>query len=287
MGGLGGTGTPGGRSWLSQLPPEVSAQRDLLGILLDAAEADPAIRWIELAGSLARGAGDELSDIDAGLGIADGQWPDTVAAVQEVIRAAGPIADEFEQPFGGEAGQNARHLFTLYASGLQLSLVVQPASWRAGLPPLSVALYDVDGQLARPWTPAAALVTVQTAREWASLAWLALGDLVKYLDRGSAWEARSQLEAARSQTWRLWALAIGAIYPAFGLTSVLDTPGQAVPPGMESTAPGLDPAALATAAAALAGVLDQVLPLAQQAVPFEPPAGLRAWARTRLGLPAG
>jgi len=114
--------------------------------------------------------------------------------VQEVIRAAGPIADEFEQPFGGEAGQNARHLFTLYASGLQLSLVVQPASWRAGLPPLSVALYDVDGQLARPWTPAAALVTVQTAREWASLAWLALGDLVKYLDRGSAWEARSQLE---------------------------------------------------------------------------------------------
>jgi hypothetical protein len=268
------------------MPHPVSAQRDLLNFLLDAAQADPAIRWLELGGSLARGAGDELSDIDAGLGIADVRWPDAVEAVRETIRSAGPIADEFTQPFGRKDGQNGWHLVTLYASGLQLSLVVQPASWRAGLPPQAVALYDIDGQLARPWTPDVAHATGETAREWASLAWLALGDLVKYLDRGSVWEARSQLEVARSQTWKLWAAGLGAVYPEFGLTSVLDTPGGAVPPGIEFTTAGIDPAAVRMAAAALAGVLDQVLPRAQAAVPFDPPAGLRTWARARLGLTA-
>ena len=60
--------------------------------LLDAAEAEPAFRWLELGGSLARDAGDELSDIDAGLGIADSDWPAAVTLVEETIRRAGPAA---------------------------------------------------------------------------------------------------------------------------------------------------------------------------------------------------
>lgn len=225
--------------------------------------------------SLARDAGDELSDIDAGLGVADAHWPAAVATVRQIIGRAGQVADEFQQPFSGKNGQDAKHLFTLYASGLQLSLVVMPASWRAGLPPQAVALYDADGQLARPYLPAAARVTAETAREWPSLAWLAPGDLAKYLDRGSVWEARSKIEEARDHAWKLWATGIGASYPVFGLTSVLDTPGYAIPPGIETTAPGLDPA--------MADVLDQVVPRAQDAVPFDPPAGLGA----RQARPAG
>lgn len=280
----GTAGEPDVGLWLATMPPQVSAQRELLSFLLESARADPAIRWLELGGSLARGAGDELSDIDAGLGIDDQEWPDHVDAVRDLIGSAAPVADQFTQPFGMKDGQNGWHLVTLYASGLQLSLVVQPASWRAGLPPQSVALYDIDERLARPWIPAVAHATADTAREWASLAWLALGDLMKYLDRGSVWEARSQLEEARNQIWKLWATGIGAVYPAFGLTSVLDTPEVGVPAGIESTAAGLDLVGIRTAAAALAGVLDQVLPLARGAVPFDPPAGLRTWARARLGL---
>jgi len=267
------------------MPDRLGAQRDLLGRLLDAADADQAIRWIELGGSLARDAGDELSEIDAGLGIDDARWPDWVEAIVDIIRQAGQVADEFRQPFGRSDGRDGWHLFTLYASGLQLSLVVIPATQRAGLPPQSVALYDIDGQLARSWTPDVAVATAQTAREWACLAWLALSDLMKYLDRGSAWEALSRLDEARSQAWKLWAVAIGASYPAFGLTSVLDIPEPSVPPGIEATVAGLDPLALRTAATAMTAVLDQVTSRAQAGNRFHPPVGLRAWAHRRLRVP--
>jgi len=54
------------RRWLAAMPARVGGQRRLLESLIMAAEAAPAFRWLELGGSLARGAGDELSDIDAG-----------------------------------------------------------------------------------------------------------------------------------------------------------------------------------------------------------------------------
>jgi hypothetical protein len=272
----------GGRAWLARMPGRVAAQRALLEHLLDAAEAEAAFRWLELGGSLARDAGDELSDIDAGLGIADSGWPAAVTLAEQTIRRAGPAADAFRQPFPGQDGQSGWHLFTLYESGLQLSLVVLPSSWRLGLPPQAVALYDADGQLSRPWTPDAAQARPQTAREWACLGWLALGDLAKYLDRGSAWEAHARLEEARAQIWKLWALAISATYPAFGLTSVLDTPDFTMPDGIGATATGLEPGALLDAAMAAADLLAQVTRQARRSVPFDPPAGLQAWARSRL-----
>jgi hypothetical protein len=267
------------------MPSRVRAQHDLLALLLDAADANPAIRWIELGGSLARQAGDELSDIDAGLGIDDSRWPDAVTGICAVTRQGGQVAEEFRQPFGRSDGLDAWHLVTLYSTGLQLSLVVLPASQRPGLPPQSVALYDIDGRLARPWTPAGTLATAELAREWACLAWLALGDLMKYLDRGSPWEASSKLDEARNQAWRLWATAIGAYYPGFGLTSVLDTQGADLPAGIQATVAGLDQDELRSAALALAGVLDQVTPLARAVVGFDPPAGLRAWVLARLQEP--
>lgn len=278
----GAVATPGGRAWLARMPSPVAAQRILLQHLLDAAEAEPVFRWLELGGSLARDAGDELSDIDAGLGIADSGWPAAVTLVEETIRRAGPSADSFRQRFPGKDGESGWHLFTLYESGLQLSLVVLPSSWRLGLPPQAVALYDADGLLARAWTPDAAAASPQTAREWACLGWLALGDLAKYLDRGSVWEAHARLEEARAQAWKLWALAISASYPAFGLTSVLDTSGFTVPDGIEATTAGLEPAALLDAAMAAARLLEQVTRQARRSVPFDPPAGLRSWTRSRL-----
>jgi len=270
------------RAWLAGLPPAVAAQRRLLESLVSAAQADPVMRWLELGGSLARGAGDGLSDIDAGLGVADTSWPQGLASAHAAARAAGPVADEFRQPFGGRDGQQSWHLFTLYESGLQLSLVVMPASWRAGLPPQSVALYDRDGQLARPWRPDTASADAAAAREWACLGWVALGDLAKYLDRGSGWEARARLEEARAQAWQLWAVAIGAVYPAFGLTAVLDVPEVRLPPGLDATAAGPDPADIRRAAIATADLLAHVTAEAQGRLAFAAPAGLEAWVRGRL-----
>lgn len=120
------------RRWLATMPGPVAGQRSLLESLITTAENEPAFRWLELGGSLARGAGDELSDIDAGLGVADDGWDEGLAAAAAAVRAAGPVADEFRQRFPGKDGQPTWHLFTLYETGLQLSLVVMPASWRPG-----------------------------------------------------------------------------------------------------------------------------------------------------------
>ena len=273
------------RRWLATMPGQVAGQRRLLESLITAAEGEPAFRWLELGGSLARGAGDELSDIDAGLGIADDGWDEGLAAAAAAVRAADPVADEFRQRFPGEDGQPAWHLVTLYETGLQLSLVVMRASRRAGLPPQSVALYDLDGQLGRPWTPDTAEADAATAREWACLGWVALGDLAKYADRGSVWEARAKLEEARAQAWQLWAVAIGAVYPAFGLTAVLDVPGVTLPPGIEATAAGLGLPDVRRAADAAADLLELATGKARSVLPFDPPDGLRAWVRARLASP--
>jgi len=270
------------RRWLAAMPANVPGQRRLLESLITAADAEPAFRWLELGGSLARGAGDELSDIDAGLGIADDQWTEGLASAEAATRAAGPVADAFRQRYPGQDGQPCWHLFTLYESGLQLSLVVMPASWRAGLPPQSVALYDSDGQLTRSWIPDNAEADADALREWACLGWVALGDLAKYLDRGSAWEARARLEEARGQAWQLWAAAVSAVYPAYGLTAVLDVPDVTLPPGLDATAAGLDPQDVRRAAAAVAGLLELATERAQSVQDFKSPAGLQAWARARL-----
>jgi hypothetical protein len=157
-----------------------------------------------------------------------------------------------------------------------------PASWRPGLPPQSVALYDRDGQLSRPWQPGSASASAETAREWACLGWVALGDLAKYLDRGSGWEARARLEEARAQAWQLWAVATGAVYPAFGLTAVLDAAEVRLPPGLDATAAGPDPADVWRAAVATADLLAYVTARAQSRMAFAAPAALEAWVRGRL-----
>ena len=95
------------RRWLATMPGQVAGQRSLLESLITTAQDEPAFRWPEFGGSLARGAGDELSDIDAGLGIADDGWDEGLAAAAAAVRAAGPVTDEFRQRFPGKDGQPA------------------------------------------------------------------------------------------------------------------------------------------------------------------------------------
>ena len=120
------------RRWLAampgQVPGQVAGQRSLLESLITTAQDEPAFRWLELGGSLARGAGDELSDIDAGLGIADDGWDEGLAAAAAAVRAACPVADEFRQRFPGKDGQPAWHLFTLDDTGLRGSSGQSPSA---------------------------------------------------------------------------------------------------------------------------------------------------------------
>lgn len=246
-------------AFLDRMPDAVCAQRDVLRRLLAAVEPDPTWRWVELSCSLARGAGDELSDVDAGIGVADDAWPAALSLVEPLVAGLGEVVDVLHHALPGwNVRENPhRHTFVQYADGVQLSLVAMPASSRPGLPPGAVALLDRDGRLATPITPGALTASDDTRREWSFFGWQALSDLDKYLRRGSLWEARQRLEEAREQVWRLWAAGRDVPYPVFGLTSVLDG-DVPLPPRVDETVAGLDAAALRRAALVTAELLTAV-----------------------------
>ena len=80
--------------WLASLKLEPHAT--LLRRLVAKAEGEPAVRFIELCCSVARGAGDELSDLDLGLGLADEVWPDALSAIGPMLADLGEQVDVLE-----------------------------------------------------------------------------------------------------------------------------------------------------------------------------------------------
>ena len=138
-----------------------------------------------------------------------------------MVMEFGEVLDTLTHRMAGWTTEH-RRVFVQYASGLQLDLVVMPAGQRPGLPPGALALYDPDGHFGVLWQPDVFHATPDEVAEWNFGGWIALGKLAKYLRRGSLWEALEQLHSARGSAWRSWAVARGADYPGFGVTSLLD-----------------------------------------------------------------
>lgn len=205
------------------------------------------VEWLELAGSLGRGAGDEYSDIDAGLGLTDGGVDDVEAA----LTGFAPVAAVLRQPFGPET----THLVAVYQDGRQLSLVVMPCTARTGLAPEAIALVDKSGRL-KPsldrstWDP-----DVARRREWAFLACIAAADALKHARRGSFWRALHSLTEARDLYLQLLAAREGVVFPQFGAVS-LENAGHPVPDRLAATLVGTpDQPAVAAAVGALVPLL--------------------------------
>jgi len=260
-----------GARWPEELPAGLAAQRDLLCGLLAFSQADPDVKWLVVGCSLARGAGDWLSDIDAAVGVVDEQLPAAFPRVRSAVDGLGELVESFHHQLPGLALTHER-VFAQYADRSQLDLVVYPATVFAGSIPNVVVLYDPEDLLAVPaaGAPAAvapdagapdagALVAVPTeqVREWAFLGWCALADLGKYVRRGSGWEALERLHEARAQLWQLWAAVRGVPQPQYGLTSVLDY-AAVLPDGIEETVSGLDVGSLLAAGLRVAELLGEV-----------------------------
>ncbi len=262
--------------------------REILDGLLAFAAGDARYRFVELCCSAARGAADELSDLDLGLGVRDDAWPEATEAILPALRGLGEVVDALEHRIPEWGERPHLRVFVQYASGPQLDLVALPADSRAGLPPGSVALFDPDGRLAKPMDPPIRHATAADVAEWTFLGWVALIDLDKYLRRGSAWEALERLHEARGHVWRLVAVANDVEYPAYGITGILDAPGDpAIPAEMGETTSTLDLDRLTGAALALARRLEEAS-VAAGAKAGEPPdhRRLAAYAMGRLGRPA-
>lgn len=250
-----------GREWIQAL--ELAPQRELLLAFFAVVEADERFRALEVGCSFGRGTADEFSDVDVGLWIADVAWESALEDVDPMLRSLATAIDAtgLDRPWG-------RWFFVQYADGRQLDVAAQRASTAQGRPPDAVVLFDRDGIL-RTRT---AQEPVDRRDEWAFLAWFALGNVPKYLARGSPWEALSALEQARSELLRLHAANVGADNAEFGITSIFDTPGGDVPPGLADTYPRPEPADIRRAANALAELLS--------AAHAEPP--LAGWIKVQL-----
>lgn len=236
------------------------------------AEATPWVEWLELSGSLGRGAGDELSDVDAGIGVSELEPLEVLRnRALTAVRQFAAVADDLVQPLGP-----GDHLVVQYADGRQLSLVVFPASFRQGLPPGATALVDRTGALAEPRRPGSADATPDQLREWAFLAWWGLADVGKHARRGRVWRAITSLNEVRDLAWRLHAAELGVDYPLFGAVSV-ENADLPAPQAISATLPASDrPADILAAARATGEVLAPLT--AHHRVD-----GVRAVALDRLG----
>jgi len=279
---------PEGTEWIEALPDELAGQQRIVRALYTYCADDADARWLAVSCSLARGAADRLSDVDAGIGAAEGQ----VGAVTEAVAALEGLGDRVDSlvmdwgtPPGGPGTEGMRRIFVQCTDGAQLDLVVLPARSRPGRAPDEVVLLDRDARLSERFTPEADKVDGEQLREWAFLGWVALADCAKYLDRGSIWEARAQLGVARHRIWELWAAAKEARYPVFGLSQVLDRDPDDLPGGIEQTVPdgpGLEP--LREAARAAAGVLAAVSAVAVARYPTVLPTAMARFVGERLGV---
>jgi len=243
-----------GLDWIDDLPPELAGQRALLRGLLALCDADDRISWLVIGCSLARGAGDRLSDLDMAMGIRDEDFEAARPDIRRAVDGLGELVESYYHQLPGLTQVHER-IFTQFADRSQVDLVLFPASVPGGSVPNVVALYDPDDRLviAGERKP----VTSGQIREWAFGGWCALADLGKYLRRGSTWEALARLNEARAQLWQLWAVTLDVPDPQYGLTSILDfAPGQ-VPASFEGTVADLDPGRLLDAARRVAALLHE------------------------------
>jgi hypothetical protein len=241
--------------WLRSLPKELAPHREVILGLLREAERDPVIRVLVVGCSIGRGAADELSDVDAMYAVAETAWDDAVRESAGVVSRVGDVIDMHQQIIDPANRQLPvyQHTFAQYASGVQLDLVVALAREHQAPRPDWIVLYDPDGRIVGD--AKATTATEELVRQWMHVALVHLSACAKYLTRGSLWEANAQLDAARSELWRLWAVAERIADPQYGLTAVLDAPDAPMPNNIEATVAGLDRRALRSAAMACGELL--------------------------------
>lgn len=153
--------------WIDDLPPELAAQQALLRGLLALCDADDRIRWLVIGCSLARGAGDRLSDLDMAMGIRDEDFDAARPDLRRAVDGLGELIESYHHQLPSVTQAHER-IFAQFADRSQVDLVLFPASVPGGAVPNVVVLYDPDEQLviAGERKP----VTSEQIREWASAA---------------------------------------------------------------------------------------------------------------------
>lgn len=269
--------------WLEALRARLPGHAELLDALLAICRDDDRIRGLELQCSIAREAGDELSDLDLGMAVRDEAWERVADELPDRLRRITQTVDVLAHTIAEWGTRPHRRLFVQYVDGRQIDLVVQPSSEVSGRVPGAIVLYDPDGRQAEQRVPTVVTASAGDVRTWEVLGWESLANVAKYLERGSAWEALAQLTEARDLALRLWAVAEDVPYPLFGLTSLLDADPPRLPDGLDATAARADLGELANAARACAELLRASSARARHRLGSgDPESPMAAWVSERL-----
>ena len=274
---------------MAQIDPlaPVRARLPRHGALLDSLAAlvmgDDRWRFLEVGCSLGAGGGDELSDIDAGVGYQDVDEDDLDDSARSFATQLGVPIDVVVHRLDGWPHDVCR-VAAEYAGALQLDLVFMPAARRAGRPDRSIAVVDKDDRLSVEVTPHARVPPpLELAHEWVVLGWWAVATGDKYVRRRSLFEAVNAIDEARTLALKLWAAGHDVPYATYGLTSLLDFPPFQVPEGLAATyALPNDRDAVAAANRATAKLLDAASELASAALGFDATSPLADVVRNRL-----
>lgn len=277
-------------AWLSTFGPEMDRHREAIAAFAQLCADNRAVSSFSVGCSLGRGSGDELSDIDAAVGVSTVRGSAGAADVQDVeawvlgtLPALGEVVDVLR------TGSNStdfviRQVFVQFTDGLQLDLAViaEDEVRRGEAAPDFVPVVWRESALNSTAGPSTYEVSPEQIREWSFLGWRALLDADKYLRRGSVWEAHQRVHEARDRIWMLWAAARGAAYPWHGLSQVLDDSPDLLPPNIETTVAGLDADDLRRAVIAAAQVLEDSSAAAGTAWNARLPSALADYTRQTL-----
>ena len=263
-------------TWLGQLPNELASQRRLLQRLLDWCEGDEDVRWLTVGCSLERGNADRLSDLDVAIGVREEHFVEALARVRQALGHLGELVEAYDHLM--PLSFPLRRFFAQYQDRTQVDLTVGFAPV-VNLP-RAVVLYDPEGAV-RVASDEALDAKPDEVRVWACQAWEALTNVGKYVRRSSYWEAADQLHEARSNLFRLWALAERVPEARYGITALIDA-GAGLPPGIDKSGPGASVGEVLTAARYLAGMLIGLQHLLSSDERYELPHEFGAWVAADL-----
>jgi predicted nucleotidyltransferase len=264
----------GTAAWLDDLPAELARHVTILRRMVEEVNRDPRLRALQVQGSLGRGTGDQYSDLDVGLVIAEAAWPGFADELPALIRRLGDVVDDYYefQPYG--ATPQVLRSWIQYLNGIQLDLLVVPATTVLGSGPDGRTLFDPDGLLPRTDNPMRRSGAVDIAR-WSFICWGALAETAKNVARKRPVSAIEWLNSARRATISCWAAAHDLDFAAYAnvVAATMDVSGPWLD-GLEETYPLPESTSVGAAALKLAQLQTKVDALLAERFQIQP----RPWA---------
>jgi hypothetical protein len=255
--------------WMEGVRQQLPVHGDLLGGLVRVVERTADFRALIVSCSLGRGNADEFSDVDAAITHTVTDVDRLEVAATDVAAELGDVVDARVHGYEG-FGDPTRRVAAVYSNGGQLDLLLIPVASRSHhLAGEEVVLVDKDGDVSDPFTPpleALAQRASEQAVEYTHSAWWFLGDVAKYLERRSWYEAVERLGVVRDYLLRLVAIGAGTRFPQYGLVSLVDFAPDAIPARLDVTYPSpRDPKSILSAAVTIAELIDDALVDARRA----------------------